>query len=75
MPLSLRLGVTSFIAAQTVEEAVVDAGNEFAFIAQNGDFVTTQDAALIIFTKVQSILLTQAGELLETQDGNNLIIQ
>jgi len=75
MSLSLRLGVTSFIAAQTVAEAVVDAGNEFAFITQNGDFVTTQDAALIIFTRVQSILLTQAGELLETQDGNNLIIQ
>jgi hypothetical protein len=75
MPLSLRLGVTSFGIAQTIAEAVVDAGNEYAFIAQNGDFVTTQDAALIIFERVQNILLTQAGELLETQDGNNLIIQ
>lgn len=75
MSLSLRLGVTSFIAAQTVEEAVLDAGNEYFFITQNGDLVTTQDADSIIFTRVQSILLTQAGELLETQDGNNLIIQ
>lgn len=75
MSLSLRLGVTSFGIAQTVAEAVVDAGNEFFFITQNGDLVTTQDAASIIFTKLQEILLTQAGELLETQDGNNLILQ